>query len=86
MKTIKVNGSEIPANEFRIAIGSTDMKSTRITDIGYEDDMLRMRGKGYGHGVGMSQWGAYAQAEAGKSASDIINMYFKDVDIVQIWN
>ena len=86
LKTIKVNGSESPANEFRIAIGSTDMKSTRITDIGYEDDMLRMRGKGYGHGVGMSQWGAYAQAEAGKSASDIINMYFKDVDIVQIWN
>ena len=86
LKTLKVNNSEIAANEFRIAIGSTDMKSTWITDVRYEDGMLRLRGKGYGHGVGMSQWGAYELAEEGKNANEIINMYFRDVDIVQIWN
>ncbi|MBR1828270.1 MAG: SpoIID/LytB domain-containing protein [Atopobiaceae bacterium] len=85
LKTIRVNGSELQANEFRIAIGSTEMKSTLITELGYEDGLLRIRGKGYGHGVGMSQWGAYAMAENGENAMDIINMYFKDVDIVQIW-
>ena len=85
MKTIRVNGTEIPVNEFRIAIGNTEMKSTWITGLAYEDGLLKMSGKGYGHGVGMSQWGAYEMAEKGKNAEDIINMYFQNVDIVQIW-
>ena len=85
LKTISINGNDIPVNEFRIAIGSTEMKSAWITDIQYQDGMLYLQGKGYGHGVGMSQWGAYALAEEDKSADEIINMYFRDVEIVQIW-
>lgn len=85
LKTIVIKGSEIPANEFRIAIGSTEMKSTLITAIRLEDDMLKIAGKGYGHGVGMSQWGAYALAKNGENAEDIINMYFKNVNIMQMW-
>lgn len=85
LKTIRVNGQDVPANEFRIAIGSEEMKSTLISGINYEDGLLKMTGKGYGHGVGMSQWGAYAAAASGKDANEIINMYFRDVNIVQIW-
>ena len=85
LKTIVINGSKIPANEFRIAIGSTEMKSTLITAIRLEDDMLKIAGKGYGHGVGMSQRGAYALAENGENAEGIINMYFKNVNIMQMW-
>ena len=85
LKTFRINGREIPANEFRIAIGSGDMKSTLITDLSYHNGMVHIRGKGYGHGVGMSQWGAYALAEQGKDAEEIINMYFRNVNIVQIW-
>jgi stage II sporulation protein D len=36
-----------------------------------------VRGKGYGHGVGMSQWGAYALALRGKSYEDILRHYYK---------
>ena len=85
LKTLRINGSEVPANEFRIAIGSTDMKSTLITDLQWADGRLTLSGKGYGHGVGMSQWGAYALAQHGKDADEIINMYFKNVNIVQVW-
>ena len=42
-------------------------------------------GHGFGHGVGMSQWGAYALAEEGKSAEEIIQHYFTNVDIIQMW-
>lgn len=38
--------------------------------------------KGYGHGVGLSQYGAEAMANAGKSCIDIVKHYFKDVEIV----
>ena len=85
LKTLRINGSEVPANEFRIAIGSSVMKSTRITDLQWADGRLTLSGKGYGHGVGMSQWGAYALAQQGKDADEIINMYFKNVNIVQVW-
>ena len=86
IKTLRIDGTEVPANEFRVAIGSTDMKSTLITDLSFEDGLLKMKGKGYGHGVGMSQWGAYAMAETGKNAEEIINTYFRDVIITQAWN
>jgi len=38
---------------------------------------LMARGRGYGHGVGMSQWGAYALALRGKSYEDILRHYYK---------
>lgn len=35
-----------------------------------------LTGGGYGHGVGLSQWGAYGQALAGRSAADILASYY----------
>ena len=37
---------------------------------------FEFRGAGYGHGVGMSQIGAYGQAREGKSASEIVSYYY----------
>ena len=44
-----------------------------------------MVGKGYGHGVGMSQWGAYGMAEQGKTAEEIVRHYFRNVTIEKLW-
>ena len=41
-------------------------------------------GAGYGHGVGMSQIGARGQALEGKSATDILKYYYKDVTVEPI--
>lgn len=60
------------------------MKSNLIEDIAIQHDQLMVKGKGYGHGVGMSQWGARALAESGKQAEDIISYFFQDVKIVQV--
>jgi peptidoglycan hydrolase-like amidase len=37
------------------------------------------RGSGYGHGVGMSQMGARSMALAGKSSTEILQYFYKDV-------
>lgn len=37
--------------------------------------------KGYGHGVGMSQWGANFMGKQGKSAKQIIQHYYRGVEI-----
>lgn len=79
----KVGTTEVDANTFRIKIGSTEMKSTLINNIIVSSNSINFSGKGYGHGVGMSQWGAKVLAESGKTAEDIINFYFKDVKIAE---
>lgn len=45
------------------------------------DPQVRLIGSGWGHGVGMSQYGAYAQALRGWSAERILRHWYSDVDI-----
>ncbi len=44
-------------------------------------DKVIFSGKGYGHGVGLSQQGAIRMAQLGYNYADIIRFYYKDVDI-----
>jgi hypothetical protein len=39
-------------------------------------DAVAIRGRGWGHGAGMVQWGAYGKAQRGVSASDILAFYY----------
>ena len=49
--------------------------------IRYADGSFAFTTHGYGHGVGLSQWGAKAMAEAGKSWQEILTHYFPDTEI-----
>ena len=84
-KTFIIGGEEVDSNEFRLKIGSTKLKSTLITNISVYSSTVYIEGRGYGHGVGMSQWGANIMADEGKNAEDIIKYYFKDVEIETIY-
>lgn len=48
-------------------------------------DHVIIETRGYGHGVGMSQWGAHEMAKLGKTAAQIIQHYYQGVRIQQ-WN
>lgn len=80
----QIDDLTVGAAALRLALGGETMKSNLIEDIAIQHDQLMVRGKGYGHGVGMSQWGARALAENGKQAEDIISYFFQDVKIVQV--
>lgn len=49
--------------------------SSRFT-VRKTDDGFLVQGKGYGHGVGMSQWGAMGRAEEGHSYDEILSAYY----------
>jgi len=83
--TLIISGKEVSAPAFRIAIGSTKMRSCLLESLRVEDGQVKMAGKGYGHGVGMSQWGAYAMARQGETAEDIVMHYFAGVELNQAW-
>lgn len=83
--TMLLNGKSVPAAEMRLALGSSQMRSTLLTSLKIEGDQVIIAGKGYGHGVGMPQWGAYALAEDGKTAQEIVTYYFRDVTVEKMW-
>ncbi len=83
--TLMLGGKEVNAPDFRIALGSKEMRSTFLTELKLEGGKLTMAGKGFGHGVGMSQWGAYALADGGKKAEEIVMTYFQNVEVVKMY-
>ncbi|MGI6358220.1 MAG: SpoIID/LytB domain-containing protein [Bacillota bacterium] len=42
------------------------------------------KGTGYGHGVGLSQWGAYAMAKNGHSYEEILRHYFQGIELTRL--
>lgn len=83
--TLMIGQESVSAPELRIALGSTKLRSTLLTDITVSDSGVTFAGKGYGHGVGMSQWGANAMAKDGKNASEILTHYFQGVSLYRLW-
>jgi len=83
--TISVAGLEISAPELRTALGPEKMKSTLLDSVTISGGKVVMKGRGWGHGVGMSQWGAEAMARAGRKAEDIVNFYYKGVKLSKKW-
>lgn len=49
-----------------------------------KDDKYIIYGGGYGHGVGMSQYGAMELAKQGMKYNDILNIYYKDISLKNI--
>lgn len=82
---LDVDGTQVNAARLRISLGSAKMRSTLLTELTVEDGMIRMAGRGYGHGVGMPQWGAFALAEDGLTGEDIALHYYNDLQIVRVW-
>jgi SpoIID/LytB domain protein len=49
---------------------------SRWLELAATEDSIVVTGRGWGHGVGMVQWGAYGKARRGWSASDILAFYY----------
>ncbi|MBE6725482.1 MAG: SpoIID/LytB domain-containing protein [Ruminococcaceae bacterium] len=64
--------------------GGNSSGTDTVYKIAYADDSdnFIFVGKGWGHGVGMSQWGAFDLAVRGYTAKQILDAYFYDVDIL----
>ncbi len=77
---------EVSGPDLRVALGSSKLKSMLLDKVEVTGGNVVFSGKGFGHGVGMSQWGANKLAVDGKKAQEILGQYFKDVTIEKRWN
>ena len=80
--TIKINGKKFTGKEIA---NSLSLRSTYF-DIKEKNGEVTITTKGYGHGVGMSQYGAQGMALEGYSYIEILKHYYTDVEIKKIKN
>ena len=80
IKTLIIDGTEISGRDMRALF---NLNSTNFSFIqsGNEIEILTT---GYGHGVGMSQWGAEGMANKGYSYKEILKHYYTGVEIMNM--
>ena len=70
----------ISAKDFRNIIGPDLIRSTNFNVSVVGTDAV-FEGIGWGHGVGLCQWGAYFMAKNGSTAEEIIKYYYPKTDV-----
>ena len=80
VKEIRLGKTTISGVKFRTIMG---LNSTNFK-IKFNSSNVEISCTGYGHGVGMSQWGANAMAKQGKSYKEILQHYYSGVEITKM--
>ena len=73
----------LSGNSFRLIVGPGKVKGTNFTVQKDKADFV-FKGTGYGHGAGMSQWGAYGMAKKGYDYKAILAHYYAGAQAVRI--
>ena len=61
--------------------GQVSQAQTGGNDAKGSDTVFTITGSGWGHNVGMSQWGAYAMAQQGYTYKDILTFYYTGIEV-----
>ncbi|NLX58383.1 MAG: SpoIID/LytB domain-containing protein [Phycisphaerae bacterium] len=76
---------EIPVSVFKKQFPpETPFRSDRF-DVRLEDGVAVVSGRGYGHGIGMSQYGAEKQASLGRRAEGILYYYYPGSKLIRVY-
>ena len=80
VKEIRIGNKSIKGTEFRqlFNLNSTNFK------FDFQKDIVKISCVGYGHGVGMSQWGANVMDKNGAKYDQILKHYYSGVEIQEI--
>jgi stage II sporulation protein D len=75
--------ANMSGNDFRLLVSPEKIKSLAF-DVEKKGRSLSISGRGWGHGVGLCQWGARGMAENGKDFRTILMHYYRNVSIKSI--
>ena len=77
IEAVSYAGLMFDAADFRKALG---LNSTRFT-LESDGEMLKVTTYGFGHGVGLCQYGANGMAKDGKTYDEILSYYYKGTEL-----
>ena len=80
--SLKINGKLFTGREVynKLKIRSTDFAIIQ------EGEKVKIKTKGFGHGVGMSQYGAFGMAKNGYKYNEILAHYYKGTNLKKLAN
>ena len=86
----RVRSAEFVGTKGRITLSGNELRSTfslpsTLFSIRVGKTDINFSGYGSGHGLGLSQWGAKAFADKGKSYKDILFHYYTDVTLEKLY-
>jgi len=81
--TLTLNGSSFKTVYNLLSPGRNALWSTLYDIKKVSDSVWQFYSRGYGHRIGMSQYGAYGRSRAGQDYQTILKAYYNGVDIVQ---
>ncbi len=73
--------SQIAGSPYVISGSGTEALTTPSSGTSSTGGSFTIKGSGWGHNVGMSQWGAYAMAQSGFTYDQILTFYYTGVDV-----
>ena len=76
---LTINGIKFKSSDI---VSKLELRSSYFSIIKQNNEVI-INTKGYGHGVGMSQYGAQGMALANKKYDEILNYYYKNTKIVK---
>ena len=79
--SVRVGGVTLTGNQVRGALG---LRSPAFT-VSFDGENFTFQVTGYGHGVGMSQYGANKMAAGGESFRAILEWYYSGVEVGRVW-
>jgi len=82
VKRVQVGSQVLSGREFRERL---NLRSTNFT-ISVGDGEILVTTTGYGHGVGMRQYGANGMAKAGKGYAEILNHYYQGITLGRLFD
>ena len=74
---------DLSGHEFRQALGFSTLRSTGFAIIP-EGDGFILQGRGWGHGVGLCQWGVAELARRGMTAKEILALYYPGATLMRL--
>ena len=89
---VSTSGGEVAYGRDRIRFvlrqnrsGYPILRSSNFEVVQADKTLIRLRGKGYGHGVGMCQMGAIARARKGQSFMQILGAYYQGAELKRVF-
>lgn len=76
---------DLLAERFRLAVNGNLIKSTDFQLSVKRRHLIFENGKGFGHGLGLCQWGMQGQALEGRRAGEILRYYYPGSKITRVY-
>jgi len=89
IKDLQIIGNKdkiiLSGENLRKIFGYNKIKSTKIDKIEIDNNRIYFYGKGWGHGIGLCQWGANELTKQGKSFKEVIEYYYPKTKIKKLY-